>query len=856
MTEKKSPQSKSASGELTRAFHEILVADKRSYEPFVKVFSAIGENVSKLDLGTLVGVFEVDEKNEEAAYIVNFLASVAKKEYFNNPRRGPIESFEAALHKVNVALAELVKHGNVSWLGKLHGTLAVLEKNNLHFSVTGESALLLLRQDQFSEISAGLASEEASLHPLKTFVEVSSGRLLEGDFLILTTPELPALFPLEYLTKQASRMNRDAFRQFLRTALVNEIDMASVLVIEFSKPAPKPKAIPVKRKAEAAQEASSINAFSQATFAKPVTKSAPQTDESLDETLPEEDAPKEEFIDQKTGHIYVQGEELGDLPMKHSIILENLQDAASSLGEFFSHTVRRQGKKTARLSAFLFWEARTYASRLSRKTTQKIHTLQASLVEKNRLRQIEQAEKREAAAQAKEARLMEERLLAERQAEEQAKEERERAERAPLPPIPPVIEEVRKPATPVVIEPEPAVIEEVATPTPSFRPTSKATSHIERFRSLYEKGSASEEKKMTSPAAHTPAPKNKQKKTHAPSPSVLEKLSSFVTRLKKNVTPVITQSLAFLIARKMLVIGIIAIVIFSLAVGSYLLGRKSTTDTPVAQEMKIPETSSPTPSGSSPSNTLKAESTIPLGKDLVTLTYLDHQAYAATSKSIVSLDDNKEYPLTDMKGEIRFVAAMEDLSLLFILSSQNELFAWSPLNKAFTKNELVLPANARVTAIGTYLTYLYVLDRGNNQLYRYPRSENAFKDATPWMKDSFELTDTAFLAINETVALAPSREHLLSFSQGKNNGTFVESDDTHQVAIQALTTDNDFPFIYALDDKSTLSVWNLERKPLHAYTLSDAPASPTSLAVDPEKKTLLVGNRDGNITRYTNVVSE
>ncbi|MEK9173982.1 MAG: hypothetical protein AAB845_01825, partial [Patescibacteria group bacterium] len=179
MKEKKGTPPKSTPGVLVRTFHEILIADKRSYEPFVKVFRAEGENVSKLDLGTLVGVFEVDEKDEDAAYIVNFLASVAKKEYFNNPRRGPIESFEAALHKVNVALAELVKHGNVSWLGKLHGVLAVLEKNNLHFSVTGEAALLLFRQEQFSEISDGLASNEADVHPLKTFVEVSSGRLIE-----------------------------------------------------------------------------------------------------------------------------------------------------------------------------------------------------------------------------------------------------------------------------------------------------------------------------------------------------------------------------------------------------------------------------------------------------------------------------------------------------------------------------------------------------------------------------------------------------------------------------------------------------------------------------------------------------
>lgn len=74
------------------------------------------------------GIFEIDDSSEDSKYIVNFLFSVAKNEYFCNPRRGATESFEAALHKINVALAEIVKHGNIRWLGKLHGTIAILRE--------------------------------------------------------------------------------------------------------------------------------------------------------------------------------------------------------------------------------------------------------------------------------------------------------------------------------------------------------------------------------------------------------------------------------------------------------------------------------------------------------------------------------------------------------------------------------------------------------------------------------------------------------------------------------------------------------------------------------------------------------
>ncbi len=831
MKEKKVTPPKSAPGVLARTFHEILIADKRSYEPFVKVFRAEGENVSKLDLGTLVGVFEVDEKDEDAAYIVNFLASVAKKEYFNNPRRGPIESFEAALHKVNVALAELVKHGNVSWLGKLHGVLAVLEKNNLHFSVTGEAALLLFRQEQFSEISEGLASSEASVHPLKTFVEVSSGRLMEDDSIILSTPELLALFPLDYLTKQAVRMNAQAFRQFLRTALVNEIDMAAVLAIELSVAnleAPVPS---LKTKSGSRPKNQTVaNAFSQATF----TPAKPPIPLDDPEPAPVATSPsKEEFIDEKTGHIYVQGDEIGDgSSLKHSVILESFREATSRVGEFFSRTVRRQGKKTARLGAFLLWESRTQTARLARKAAQKISSLKATLAEQQKAKALQQV----------------------RQMEKKVRQETKRqAEALVEPEI--IADEITLPIQ-VTIPPEAvgetiseSSLERVATIEESVVP-----SHIERFRSLYQSKPPST---IAPPVSPTKTPKTPlQKNSTQKDTSVrldtwkhsFEKWRSTTSSSLKTFSQVILKQ------KKIILISFGGLVIVS-GLGFLFLHFKTN---PQASKPEIPSpiTSAPAPT-TLETNSLQAESTLTLNKELVALVFLENQGYGATAKSIVALDSKEEFIVPDIKGEIRFLAPMKDLRLIFVLTSQNELFAWSPLAKTFTKNELVLPENARVTGIGSYLTYLYVLDRGNNQLYRYPRSTLGFTESTNWMKESFELTDTAFLAINETVALAPSREHLLSFSQGKNTGTFSQSKtEEDMIFIQALTTDSDFPFIYALDDKNILSIWSLERKLLHTYTLKDAPKEATYLASDPEKKVLILGNKDGNVTRYTNVTSE
>ncbi len=846
MKEKKTPLKKTVAGELSRSFHEILVADKRAYEPFVKVFQAVGENVSKLDLGCLVGVFEVDEKSEDAAYIVNFLASVAKKEYFNNPRRGPIESFEAALHKVNVALAELVKHGNVSWLGKLHGALAVIEKNNLHFSVTGEGAFLLLRQEQFSEISAGLASSESEVHPLKTFVEVSSGRLMEDDTLLLTTPELLALFPLDYLTKQASRMKKDGFRQFLRTALVNEIDMAAVMVIEFGEATsatqpetPRKNSVTKKEDAPAVV----INAFSGNTYTKKQTSheenTSPKSEEPLEIIQPEY---REEFIDEKTGHIYVQGMDISETPNPRFAFLEQFGDISTYMGDFFSRTFRRQSKKLVRFGSFVFWEGKRQTGHLKRKATKAIAQITHDLKEK----------------QAERKRLKEE-LRASSQIipPVQAPTPKEGIE-----PSIPLFKKKTKPSLDAVNAPSPLAttheeelpaLDEYTEEAPAADPLPSTL----RFRSLYQ-----EESRL---ASKSPTPQKQKLSLPKPTFPTTKLFTFFGERLQKIKATTKSLYLRFIeslfpiLKKNKLVVSALSIIL-AISVGVFYIFFASSTTTdktpsPTPETTEVSPTSAPVAKTEN-SNQLSPEKTFTLSKNLVALSILDGIAYGATPTSVVTLETNEEITVPSIKGEIRYIAPMDDLSLLFILTSQNELMAWSPSTKKFTQNELTLPPNARITAIGTYLTYLYVLDRGNNQLYRYPRTEAGFTTSTNWMKESFELTDTAFLAINETVALAPSREHLLSFVQGKTNGDFIFQDPKAPIAIQALTTDSDFPFIYALGANNMLSVWNTDRKLTHTYTLKDAPKDSLYMTSDPEHKIILVGNKDGGIARYNNVISE
>lgn len=286
---------------------EILITGDGTLKPYIQTFHYEPENIAMASLGSVLGVFEIEDQSEDSAYIVNFLASVAKKEYFSHPKRPAIESLEATLHKINLALSELIKQDNTAWLGKLNAILCVFEKNNVHFSVSGKAKTLLIRNGVLSDISDGLA-EDSSMHPMKTFTEVSSGRLKTDDKIILTTPGLFEVFSPEELQKSATRFSQEKFSQLLKTALVNQLSFGSTLIVDII---PAIFKEPTLRPAKPTEDTATIpNVFSQSAFSdkKTAIQNNPSVQESPDTIQNEIIDQDANYTDSKTGHIYVQGD--------------------------------------------------------------------------------------------------------------------------------------------------------------------------------------------------------------------------------------------------------------------------------------------------------------------------------------------------------------------------------------------------------------------------------------------------------------------------------------------------------------------------------------------------------------------
>lgn len=793
------------------------MANGRSFQPFIRTFNYTGENISKSNLGTLIGVFEIDEMSEDCAYIVNFLASVAKKEYFSNPRRGAIESFEAALHKINLALSELVKHGNVTWLGRLHGTLGVLEKNNLHFSVTGKAKILLFRNDSISDISDGLASEESHIHPIKTFVEVSSGRLSLDDRVILTSPELLALFSIDELTKNARRMDRDRFMQFLKTALINELDMSGVLLVDVQEEtiALSPKA---PKNPEVRSMKSVANIFSQSAFSSKKQAGATSIKEALAQTEKEALEKKhEEYVDSKTGHIYVQGatpKEPGQ-HLRWERLLLSLEEGLDTLrllvtaqGKWF-----RKGKKQMSLAAHLLHEeSRSIRRKISR--TLRRHWRQ-----------------------------MTEKSVSSPAADQPVTTMVPRSD-APSPRVPSLPNESGQ---------------ERGTPQKESVMTDKLPLFMqEKLARFYDR---------------EPAP------TQENNPPAVSKTGVvvFLTALRNDASSLLVtlrrlargigdryQALAlgtrvkrFSTAfwslfqsgwsywmhlspkRRHITLGIVAI-LGSIAILGLLFPAGPETS-PTSQEISQPEKNPTTEPIRDDTRLASGNMTTIIGdtaEPIVASATMNGELYVITKRSVMRMSDRASYPLPS-DSAATFVSVMDDLRLIFIYTEKGALYAWSPISKTFVENTLTRNSDTRVTGIGTYLTYLYILDSATDQIYRFPRAEGGFGTGTPWFRETVSIEENSHMAVNETIFVTPDDTTVKGFFRGRSTATLESPEGGLQLT--DLYTHPGLTNVYALDsERRRIFVWSQDGRLIKEISHDELGAG-RNISVNEEQNEIFIG---------------
>lgn len=727
--------------DLQKKIAEIYIGNGRTSEPFIKVFQYNEENITKSSLGSLIGVFEIAEKSEDSTYIVNFLASVAKKEYFNNGRRGSIESFETSLHKINLALAELVKNGNIAWLGRLHGAIGVLEKNNLHFSVTGDAKIFLFRNGNLSEISEGIASTESSAHPIKTFIEISSGRLLTNDKIIFTSPELCELLTVEDIEKNAKRMDNDHFSRFLRTVLVNQVETGGTLVIDLSESPPMVE----KSKKDKKRDEDTTNVFSEGTFIKQDNESDKKLKPNTPTTRREI---QEEYIDRKTGHIFIQGET--SVHFTENIFSEKtkmmIQDGFYDLRSFTLtqyRTFSKGGRKIISvIHIFLentFFSIRRIVSLILRRIKQNLRKKCPSIPFLS---------------------------ISKKQTSEELSQENH-----------------------------------LSTASLNFFLDSKR-----KIQALFSW---------------------LQKMTMIPLSWLFRSVFSF---FKSPTLPTLSKLLSCY-KKRAFIFGGIFVSLLSLSILLFFFNTKDTPSDVIEEPPHIVPTF-PTDKEKNSSVLSSPLTTITTLSDTILLSFiLNNEIYAVTDTYLFRVSDQKKYILPSENGTLRFASVMDDLGIVFLYTSENSLFSFSPTNNTFTRNSLVLPAQINVGGIGTYLTYLYILDENSKQIYRFPRADGGFGGGISWLKDAISFSPVSHIAVSENIFITEEQDIAVLF-----RGHFIKNCESTTIPLSptSLFTKPNFRFIYVLDTKNQRVVIFDQSGTLIAQYFSEQFSRAKSISVNEE----------------------
>ena len=201
-----------------------VVFSNEEGKSFCDIFIYEPENIDEQSLGSLYILGEVVNFPSNSSYLINLLASIAKKEFYSNPKRSTTESLEASLHKVNSTLSNMAEQGNIDWIGNLNMIFCAYKDEELHLSQAGEIKTILIRDKQITDIGKNVISETNS-HPVRTFANIASGELEVDDLVLFTTPELFNIFSTEKLKQLSSSLNIEELAEAIQDTIEKEKDV-------------------------------------------------------------------------------------------------------------------------------------------------------------------------------------------------------------------------------------------------------------------------------------------------------------------------------------------------------------------------------------------------------------------------------------------------------------------------------------------------------------------------------------------------------------------------------------------------------------------------------------------------------
>jgi len=166
---------------------------------FADTYVFRGTSTKQQPFGELFVVVQIDHATPTSPQVADAIATILQHEYYRGNPSESAKNFEDSLHKTNEILSDLAARGEIHWIGKLHGVVAVVQRDTIHVSATGRGKAFLVRGNDIADIAEGLYDAGRPASPMKTYEHLASGELRDGDVVLLATPGISETITPQHL---------------------------------------------------------------------------------------------------------------------------------------------------------------------------------------------------------------------------------------------------------------------------------------------------------------------------------------------------------------------------------------------------------------------------------------------------------------------------------------------------------------------------------------------------------------------------------------------------------------------------------------------------------------------------------
>lgn len=194
-----------------------IVLRGKSEEGHIDAFSYNYEGSAVNGLGGLFIVGHVQPATEDTSYMINLVASLAKREYYSQLDSAPKDAFSKTLKKINEVLQDFFRNKDI----KVNIGIFAVAGENIFISRLGKFKIILGRNDQDIDILNNINLFNKEHLQEKEFSNIISGKIMPQDKILAFYPGRSILAREKNIKAYFLKMEADEFDQKLREVKEN-----------------------------------------------------------------------------------------------------------------------------------------------------------------------------------------------------------------------------------------------------------------------------------------------------------------------------------------------------------------------------------------------------------------------------------------------------------------------------------------------------------------------------------------------------------------------------------------------------------------------------------------------------------